>query len=105
MDFNEIKQSQDEIAGLVSDIQKTHKGILDENKSNKDTLANMQKTMEDFSTKYDSVVAEFEEEKKAREELELAMSKIKVKSSDSVDSVSNPEYKRAFANYLWNLFL
>ena len=101
IDMNEIKNTQDEISKVLNDFQEAHKGILEENKSNTDTLANLQTAFTEMSSKNEELVSTVESEKKARTDLELAMSKIQEAGGDPSELKGNPEYKSAFVNYLW----
>ena len=98
--MEEVKSAQEEIKSVLTGFQKTVDGIQNEGNTNKETMQNMQKALEEFSENYQNTVGELQAETKAREELELAMSKIKFKSSDGAEGLGSPEYKKAFNDYL-----
>ena len=99
-DMEEVKSTQEEIKSLLDDFQKTVTGIEEEGKSNKDTMENMSKALEELSTKYQETESELTAEVKAREDLELAMSKIRNSGGNQEETKGSPEYKKAFNDYL-----
>lgn len=96
--YVEIKKTQDEIAKLLHDFQNEHKKLSDEGRANSETLVKMSNDFVKMSEGHQATVAKLEAEIKAREEMELAMSRMSERGNDG--SKSNAEYIEGYKRYL-----
>jgi HK97 family phage major capsid protein len=96
----EIKETMDEMKKLLSDFQDEHKSLSDKGQETSEALEKMGEKFAELTETVQNTTAELEAEKKAREELELALARGAGKNENPDEIKSNPEYKKAFDSYL-----
>jgi HK97 family phage major capsid protein len=96
--YVEIKKTQDEISKLLYDFQSEHKKLADEGKANSSNLVKMSEDFVKMSEAHQATVSRLEAEIKAREEMELAMSRMS--ENRASESKSNPDYIEGYKRYL-----
>lgn len=94
----ELKKKIEEIQSLAAEGQRKHTEVL-EGKADKTTVDKIAEEFAKLSEIAQKNVLEVEAEKKAREELELAISKMGANGSGA-EVKSSPEYIAEFTNYL-----
>jgi HK97 family phage major capsid protein len=94
----ELKKKIEEIQSLAAEGQKKHTEML-EGKADKTTVDKIAEEFAKLSEIAQKNLLEVEAEKKAREELELAISKMGANGSGA-EVKSSPEYIAEFSNYL-----
>jgi len=97
-----IKENMEEMKKLLVDFQDEHKRLDASDKKNSEALIKMGLDMEKFVIEHQKAVLDLAAEKKAREELELAVARGSSIVTKDGEIKSNPEYKRAYRQYLRN---
>lgn len=100
VELKQIQESQEEISKILTDFQSAHKALVDEGKSNKDTVENLKNAFGDLSEKHEEHVGKLEAEIKAREAVELALAKVQESGGSPDDIKGSSEYKSSFNSYL-----
>jgi HK97 family phage major capsid protein len=96
----EVKEIIESIGKNVTAIQDEHKKLISEGKSNSESLEKATKSLEDLSGKFQKISDEIISEKKAREDLEVKMSRIK-ESADGDKAFKGSElYAKEFKNFV-----
>ena len=96
---DEIKTQIEEATKLVVDIQAAHTALQEESKANSEEIDKMSKKFEELSTSIHDMNLKAEAEQKAREELELAMSRMGGVGKDG-DYVGDREYQKMFHEFV-----
>ncbi len=97
--YQEVKETQDKIAKLLTDFQAEHKALVDSGKGTNEALEKMKVDFAKLSEDHQKAMLAIEAESKARQEMELSMARIN-ENGDPATIKGSAEYADAFVRYM-----